>query len=389
MRTEGPFACLLSACTTREWLHIAVSEMMRVPLNDLQRGVEADGPALEAAIKQVLDSGWYVHGPQHQAFEREFAEYVGARHCLGVGSGTDALELALTALASPGRDVVVTAANAGGYTAVAARRSNLRLRFADVSSDTMCLDPDALADVLDDTVAAVVATHLYGRIADVDRLRKVCDGAGVPLVEDCAQAVGASHRGQRAGSFGDAATFSFYPTKNLGALGDAGAVLTSDSVLAEKIRALRQYGWASKYVVDHPNGRNSRLDEMQAAVLRVRLPMLEQGNSRRREIVARYEASAPVSMKLLPAQGEGHVAHLAVALCDDREKARAALADAGVQTEVHYPVPDHWQVALRGEHDGRPLPVTEKSAGAVLSLPCFPQLTDEEVNYVCDVLESL
>ena len=363
--------------------------MMRVPFNDLLRAAAEDGPGLKAALGSVVDSGWYVHGPQHQEFEREFADYVGVSHCVGVGSGTDALELALTALSSDARKVVVTAANAGGYTSVAARRSKLELRFADVSPDTMCLDPDSVAKVLDDSVAAVVVTHLYGRLADVEGLRSVCQAAGVPLVEDCAQAVGASRHGARAGSFGDLATFSFYPTKNLGALGDGGAVVTSNERLAHHVKALRQYGWSTKYVIGSPNGRNSRLDEIQAAVLRLRLPKVEAWNARRREIISQYEAASPASVRVLPAEGEEHAGHLAVALCRDREEARSCFEKAGVQTDVHYPVPDHHQPVFRDEHGGRRLPVTEDYAARVLSLPCYPQLSDEEVEYVCYVLSGL
>lgn len=364
--------------------------MSIVPLNDLRRGAQADGAALPDALLRVVDGGWYVHGPQHRAFEAEFAAYVGVPHCLGVASGTDALELALTALATPGRDVVVTAANAGGYTSVAARRSGLGLRFADVQPDTLCVGPEDVAALIDDRVAAVVVTHLYGRLADVGGLREVCDRADVPFVEDCAQAVGAQRDGRRAGSTGDVATFSFYPTKNLGALGDGGAVVTADDVLAGRLRALRQYGWGAKYRVDIPGGRNSRLDELQAAVLRLRLPQVDGWNARRREIIRCYvDAAAGSRLAVLPADGEHHVGHLAVAECEDRDAVREALSARGVQTDVHYPVPDHMQPALRDQHDARPLPVTEQSAQRILSLPCFPQLTEAEVEQVCGALRDL
>lgn len=344
---------------------------------------------LGEAVQGVLDSGWYVHGPQHEGFERDFASYVGVDHALGVGSGTDALELALTALARPGRDIVVTAANAGGYTSVAARRSGLRLRYADVDPGTLCLDPDQVEPLLGPDVAAVVVTHLYGRLGDVDGLTAVCAAAGVPLVEDCAQAVGAASGDRRAGSFGTVATFSFYPTKNLGALGDGGAVVTRDAALAADLRALRQYGWSRKYVIESAGGRNSRLDEVQAAVLRVRLPGVDARNARRREIITRYAHAGSRTLRVLPADGTGHVGHLAVVMCDDRSGAQGALKEAGVSSDVHYPVPDHQQPALVAHHDGRALPVTEDAADRVLSLPCFPELTDAEVDEVCRVLAGL
>lgn len=362
--------------------------MTTVPLNDLQRAASDQEPALRDAVQAVVASGWYVHGPQHRAFEQEFADYTRSGHCVGVASGTDALGIALTAAASGARDVVVTAANAGAYTSVAALGSGLRPRFADVDPATHCLDPAALEPLLQPDVCAVVVTHLYGRVADVEPLRELCDGAGVVLVEDCAQATGAHAGGTPVGSFGTVATFSFYPTKNLGALGDGGAITTDDPLLADRLRALRQYGWTSKYLIEVDRGRNSRLDEVQAAVLRVRLPLLEAGNERRRQIVRRYRSAAGGSVVVLDAP-DGHVAHLAVMECDDRAAAQLALSAAGVESDVHYPVPDHRQPTLAHLHDGRALPVTERLADRVLTLPCFPQLTDAEVDRVCDVLASL
>lgn len=364
--------------------------MPTVPMNDLRRSYEADAEALRRAVVDVLDGGWYVHGPQHEMFEREFADFNGVSTCVGVASGTDALELALTALAVPGRSTVITASNAGGYTSVAARRTGMRLRYADVRPDTLCIDADDVQRLLEEGDAAVVvATHLYGRMADVDRLVDVCANAGVPLLEDCAQAVGASRAGRRAGSFGNASTFSFYPTKNLGAFGDGGAVLTSDSYVAHRLRALRQYGWSQKYVISLPNGRNSRLDEVQAALLRVRLTHLDGWNARRRVIIARYVAAGARTVHVLPTEGEDHAGHLAVALCDDRAAAQRAFEGGGVRTDVHYPVPDHLQTGLAGQHDERALPVTEAAAGRVLSLPCFPELTEDEIRKVCDVLAGI
>lgn len=364
--------------------------MSTVPMNDLRRAFDADGDALRAATLEVLDGGWYVHGPQHAAFEQELAAFVGVEHAVGVASGTDGLELVLTALAARcRRRTVITAANAGGYTSVAACQSGLNLRFADVSPDTLCLDAGEVERLLDDDVVAVVLTHIYGRLGDVDSLAKLCAEAGVPLVEDCAQAVGAAHGKRRAGAFGAAGTFSFYPTKNLGALGDGGAVVTDDHELADSVRRLRQYGWSSKYKIGVPDGRNSRLDELQAAVLRVRLPRVTERNARRRDVIARYRAAGARSVQVLAAEGEHHVGHLAVAICRDREAAQTALAAAGVASEVHYPVPDHWQPAFVAQHDGRSLPVSEDAANRALSLPCFPEMTEHELDRVCAVLSTL
>jgi dTDP-3-amino-2,3,6-trideoxy-4-keto-D-glucose/dTDP-3-amino-3,4,6-trideoxy-alpha-D-glucose/dTDP-2,6-dideoxy-D-kanosamine transaminase len=210
------------------------------------------------------------------------------------------------------------------------------------------------------------------------------------VIEDCAQSVGAQRGGRKAGSFGDAATFSFYPTKNLGALGDGGAILTSGDGLAASLLRLRQYGWTSKYSIGVDGGRNSRLDELQAAVLRSRLPHVPAWNERRRDIIRRYAAAAEgTSLTMLPVSGEDHVGHLAVGLTPHRDKVVAALSAAGVRTDVHYPIPDHRQPAFAHDFTHLSLPVTEEVACQVVSLPCFPELTDVEVEGVCDALRSL
>jgi aminotransferase EvaB len=362
-----------------------------IPLNDLGRAYAEQAAELSEAVQRVLSSGWYVHGPEHTGFEAEFAAYVGVDHCVGVGNGTDALELALRAVSGGAGGTVVTAANAGAYTATAAARGGLGLRFADVDPATLCLTADTVRPLLEhDDVAAVVVTHLYGRLADVEELAALCRSRGVPLVEDCAQAVGARRGGRRAGSFGSVATFSFYPTKNLGALGDGGAVVTGDPELAATLVRLRQYGWTGKYVIGAEGGRNSRLDELQAAVLRVRLPRVDGWGKRRRDIVRAYaDAARGTDLAMLPVAGEDHVGHLAVGRAADRDRVRGALAAHGVATDVHYPVPDHHQPALRAAHAGVRLPVTEAAAAEVLSLPCFPQLTDGEVDGVCRALRTL
>jgi dTDP-4-amino-4,6-dideoxygalactose transaminase len=362
-----------------------------IPLNDLGRAYREQAPELDEAALTVLRSGWYVHGPEHTAFEREFADFVGVGHCLGVGNGTDALELALRAVTDGRTGAVVTAANAGAYTTTAARRAGLGVRYADVDATTLCVTADTVGPLLEGgDVAAVVVTHLYGRLAAVEDLVALCDHHGVPLVEDCAQAVGAQRGGRRAGSFGAVATFSFYPTKNLGALGDGGAIVTGDAELAATLGRLRQYGWTGKYTVGRDGGRNSRLDELQAAVLRVRLPRVDGWSKRRREIIQAYaDASRGTRLTMLPVDGEDHVGHLAVGRAVDRDGVRAALTAAGIPTDVHYPIPDHHQPALAGEYGSVRLPVTEAAAGEILSLPCFPQLTDAEVDGVCRALRDL
>ncbi|MFP5369929.1 MAG: DegT/DnrJ/EryC1/StrS family aminotransferase [Actinomycetes bacterium] len=367
--------------------------MTDVPLNDLRRGFLAlEGP-LRRAVDEVLSSGWYVLGPQHEAFEREFAAAVGAAHCVGVANGTDALELALLSVGCLPGDEVVTAANASMYTATAALKAGLVPRFADVDPNSLLLTAATVEPALTPRTKAVVVTHLYGRMADLAPIRDLCRKAGVALVEDCAQAAGAHNEQGPAGSLGDAAAFSFFPTKNLGALGDGGAVVTQDDDRAALVRRLRQYGWSSKYTVTEPRGRNSRLDELQAAVLRVKLPHLDAWNARRREIVARYaEVLGHGPRRMVhgsAADSPSYVGHLAVMITDTREADRAAFAEAGVRTDVHYPVPDHRQPVLAGTTADVRLAVTEQAAEQILTLPCFAEMTETEIERVCDVLRKL
>jgi dTDP-4-amino-4,6-dideoxygalactose transaminase len=366
------------------------SRRSTVPLNDLKRGYDSLAAPLQEVAARVLASGWYVHGPEHQAFEREFAEYLGAAHCVGVANGTDALEIALKALDPAPGSVVVTAANAGMYSSTAIRRAGLRPRYADVDPDTLLLTADTVGSVLDDDVSVVVVTHLYGRLADVNGIREVLRARGIALLEDCAQAAGAGVPGNRAGSLGDVAAFSFYPTKNLGAFGDGGAVTTSREDVAQRARRLRMYGWTAKYEVGEDGGRNSRLDELQAALLRVQLSHLDEWNETRRSVIARYVAAAEgTSVRVLPAEGPDHVAHLAVVVADDRDAAREAMTAAGVQTDVHYPISDHQQKPFVAEHAAATLPVTEERSGQIFSLPCFPELTSDEIDRVCAALREL
>jgi aminotransferase EvaB len=357
-------------------------------MNDLARGIARDRKRLSSAFNDVLDSGYVVMGPKHSAFQTALAEYLGVTHVLGVASGTDALELAIKTVMPEGKDTVVTAANAGGYASVATKRAGYRVRYADVDADTLCMNLETLKPVLADDIGVVVVTHLYGNLTDITELVSYCHERGIRVVEDCAQAIGARLEGKAAGSFGDIAATSFYPTKNLGAVGDGGAIATSNDDFARRVSLLRQYGWTSKYHVTVASGTNSRLDELQAAILLARLPLLDGFNERRREIIARYaDAAQGGPLRVLPAIGVHHVAHLAVALAPDRDAARAALTVHGVQTDIHFPVADHMQSGF--EADAQSLPITERLSKEVLSLPCFPELTDEEISYVCAAIESL
>lgn len=369
-----------------------MTDIERVPFNDLARSMRRDREALLGATARVIDSGYAVHGSEHAAFETELAAAVGVTHAVGVASGTDALELAIKAVMPAGRSVVVTAGNAGAYTSTATVRAGFTPRYADVDPATLCVTADSVREMLDDSVGVVVVTHLYGHVGDVVALRALCDSRGIALVEDCAQAIGAGLPEGRAGSFGHAGTISFYPTKNLGAIGDGGAVVTDSAEVDERLRRLRQYGWGTKYDAVLPGGTNSRLDELQAAFLRIRLPLIEGLNARRREIIRRYRAAASELesgvLTVLPA-GSGHAGHLAIARSRSREGVRAALAESGVPTDVHFPRPDWLQPAFARFAPEDDLVNTKLACEEVLSLPLFPELSDDEVEFVCSAIRGL
>lgn len=359
--------------------------MQPIPVNSLQRHIQPLSDRLAQATRRVIDSGHFVLGPHVQRFEQAFADYCGVAQAVGVGNGTDALELSLRALEVGPGDRVAVVANAAMYGATAILACGGTPVFVDIdpSSHTMCADALASA-IVQGPFKAVIVTHLYGRLAAMDALLPLCRAHGIPVVEDCAQAHGARDaNGVRAGAFGDIASFSFYPTKNLGALGDGGAVATSSEALAGRVRQLRQYGWSAKYTNTLAGGRNTRLDEIQAALLLEMLPELEGWNARRRAIANRYTAGIDSSrLTLPPTFGAEHVAHLYVVRCEERDEARSRLAQMQVQTDVHYPTPDYRQPCLRGKIDDSPLPHTEADARRVMTLPCFPELTDAEVDAV-------
>lgn len=342
---------------------------------------------IEPALLRVAASHWYVLGQEVEAFEREFAAYVGMPHCVTVASGTDALELALRAAGVERGKGVVMAANAGFYGSAAAHAIGAQPLYVDVAQDTLTLCPSALEAALALSPAAVILTHLYGQMGEVERIAGLCAAAGVPLIEDCAQAHGAARRGRQAGAFGDFACFSFYPTKNLGAIGDGGAVLARNAAAANRLRQLRQYGWSEKYVVAMAGGCNSRLDELQAAVLRAKLPLLAAHNQRRRTIAQRYnEAFAGLPLILPSSLDSDYVAHLYVVRSGRRDALRAHLAGLGVASDIHYPLPDHRQPAYPGARCCGSLAVTEQACAEALSLPCHPGLgDDEQARVIADV----
>jgi len=349
---------------------------------------------IDRAIARVLASGRYVLGPEVEAFEREFSAYIGCRHAVGVGSGTDALVLALRALGLPPGTSVATVSHTAVATVAAIELAGLIPLLLDIDPATYTLAPAALERAFSGgrRLGAVIAVHLYGQAADLDALAPLARRHGATLIEDCAQSHGAMLGGRRLGSIGDVACFSFYPTKNLGAVGDAGAVLTNDGDLATRLRELREYGWHDRYVSTAP-GMNARLDPIQAAVLRVKLKGLDRANARRAAIAARYDRGLARTRLILPQRRPDamHVFHQYVVRTSERERLRAALAQAGIVTAVHYPVPVHLQPAYRGrvELDPGGLAESERAAREVLSLPIFPELAAADVARVIAVAKKL
>ncbi len=337
---------------------------------------------IDEAIARVLDGGRYILGAEVEAFESELAEYCGVGHAVGVGSGTEALHIALAALGIGPGDEVITTAHTAVATATAIRLCGATPVFADIDERAFTIDPSAIAAVITDKTRAIVPVHLYGHPASLAPILAL----GLPVVEDCAQAHGARYRGQRVGSMGIAGAFSFYPTKNLGAIGDGGAVVTNDADLARRMRLLRQYGWAERYV-SSTDGWSSRLDELQAAILRVKLRHLEADNARRRALAKRYDEALADSVVAVPLVHDGAepVYHLYVVTCGNRDALQLHLRERGIGALVHYPVPVHRQPAYASS---AALPRTERAAVTVLSLPMYPELTDDEQRRVIDAILS-
>jgi dTDP-4-amino-4,6-dideoxygalactose transaminase len=348
---------------------------VNVPFLDLRRETEELRPELDRAIAGVLDSGSYILGPAVAAFEEAFAAYCGSRHAVGVASGTDAITLALRAFEIGPGDEVVTAANTCVPTVAAIEATGATPVLVDADARRWTIDPAAFDAAIGPRTRAVVPVHLYGRCADVDALREVAQRHGLKIVEDAAQAHGADLDGRRAGTLGDAAAFSFYPTKNLGGLGDGGAVVTDDTEIAERVRMLSTYGERERYRAEL-HGTNSRLDPVQAAVLSVKLGHLDRWNARRRALAARYRAEL-AGVVGLPEATAGSAEHLFVVRVRERDAFRTALAHIGVETLVHYPLAVHQQPAYAALANGQ-LAVAEELCSEVVSLPLYAHLRDEE-----------
>jgi dTDP-4-amino-4,6-dideoxygalactose transaminase len=363
-----------------------------IPFLDLAAMTREVRGTIEQGWGRVLASSRFIGGDAVEEFEEAWASYCGVPHAVGVANGTDALQLTLTALGIMPGDEVIVPANTFVASAEAVVLAGAVPRFADVDPGTLLLSPDRLEAAITRRTKAVIVVHLYGQMPDMDALRDVAGRAGIAVLEDAAQAHGATWRGRRAGSFGVAGCFSFYPGKNLGAFGDAGAVVTADPALAQRIRVLRDHGRAQGSHYQHELvGTNSRLDALQAVVLTAKLARLDAWNEARRSIAARYRAALEPGPACLVAEvpGARGVYHLAVARVPSRGRVQKQLAAMGVRTQIHYPIPCHRQIPYRRFAD-RPLPVAEQSAGEVLSLPIFPTMSDAQVARVCAAVhESL
>ncbi len=366
-------------------------ELNGVPFIDLAPSHAELAGEITGALQRVLRRSRYILDEEVAAFEEEFAAWCGAGQAVGVGSGTDALHLALRACGIGPGDEVITVSHTFIATPLAVSMTGATPVFVDIDPRTRLIDPRRVEAAVGPRTRAILPVHLYGRCAPMGPLLEIARKKGLKVIEDASQAHGASWHGKRAGSFGDAAAFSFYPTKNLGALGDGGAVLTNDGEIADALRLLRNYGQSRKHHHIVP-GFNSRLDELQAAVLRVKLPHLDRWNEERRGLAHLYDSLLPETITRPEADADGEqVYHLYVIEADERDRLQRHLAHHGIRTQVHYPLPAHLQPAYRkpGSHRvAGPLEATERAARRVLSLPLYPGMTEEAVHRVAEAVRK-
>jgi len=364
--------------------------MEPVPFMDLRRLHDPLRDDLDRAIRDVVERGDFIEGQALEAFESDFAGYCGTRFCVGVASGLDALSLTLQAIGVGRGDEVITAANTFVATVFAIQRIGATPVLVDCRDDTYCIDPDRLEGALSSRTRAILPVHLYGRLADMEPILRLASDRGVVVVEDAAQAHGAIRDGRKAGAFGRAGCFSFYPAKNLGAFGDGGAVTSDDEELADRLRAIRSYGQRKKNLHEFP-GVNSRLDTLQAAILRVKLVHLDRWNRSRQDAARSYrERLAGLPLELPEDEPGAHVYHLFVVRVRNRDSVRKRLAEQGIQSGIHYPTPVHLQPACASIGYGPgAFPVCERMAGELLSLPFFPGIRDDEIDRVGDALTRI
>ncbi len=363
---------------------------LSVPAVDLAGQYHVISEEIDAAVKRVLAGGLYILGEETRTFEVEFAAYVGTEYGVGVASGTNALTLALQAVGVQSGDEVITVGHTAVATVVAVEQAGARPVLVDIAPMTFTIDPARLESSISPRTRAILPVHLYGHPSDMEPILAIARQHGLAVIEDCAQAHGAYYRGRPVGGWGDAAAFSFYPTKNLGAVGDGGVVVANQADVAERLRLLRQYGWASRYI-SQVKGSNSRLDELQAAILRVKLRYLAGWNEQRRELAAHYTTLLKDTDLVLPrAVGDvTHVYHQYVIRVKERDALLAYLRERGIGAQVHYPVPVHLQPAYAdlGLLPGS-LPETERAAAEILSLPLYPEMRREAVEIISEAIQE-
>lgn len=362
---------------------------MNVPFLDLNRQYIGIKDEIRQAFNKVLESGWFILGKEVEYFEKEFAGYCNAKHCITVSSGTDSLHLALKALDIKEGNEVITTANTFIATAFSISYAGAKPVFIDINPATYNINTAEIENKITKNTKAIMPVHLYGLPSDMDKILEIAAKYNLKVIEDACQAHGANYKGKKAGTIGNIGCFSFYPGKNLGAYGDGGALLTNDDAIAEKLRLLRNYGQTKKY--EHSlKGFNNRLDEIQAAILRVKLKYLDNWNARRTEIADKYNKLLKETGVMLPLKSDGSVWHIyAIRIKAQRDKLQNYLSNAGISTLIHYPIPVHLQTAYKdlGVEEGC-LPVTEQYAKELLSLPLFPEMTDAEIVFVANKIKE-
>lgn len=357
---------------------------MQIPFLSLKATNQIYEPQIEKIVAEILSSGWYILGEKLKQFEIEFAQYCGVKHCIGVANGLDALTIMLKASDFPLNSEVIVPANSYIATILSVSNANLIPVPVEPNLNDYLIDYQAIEKVITSKTKAVLVTHLYGKCCEMDKINALAQKYNLKVFEDAAQAHGAMFNGIKAGNLSDGAGFSFYPSKNLGALGDAGAITTNDDALAERIKALRNYGSDEKYVFDY-QGYNSRLDEIQAAVLSIKLPDLDYENQNRRRIAKRYLTELNNAKIVLPPNDSvnNDAWHLFVIRTEEREKFRSFLTEKGIGTDIHYPIAPHKQLAYRAWKN-YPLIITEKIHREVVSLPLNTILTEKEISYIIE-----
>lgn len=365
--------------------------MTFVPLNDLSRWDADELARMDVRIREVVSSGHFMLGQNTKKLEAHLQHRLNGMNVICVGNGTDALAVSILGLGLQAGDKIATAANAGGYATGAIVRLGCIPVLIDVDLETAQMSVATLAATLEQNsdIKAVIVTHLYGLMADIAALCEIAKDRNIFLIEDCAQAIGASVHGREAGSWGDASTFSFYPTKNLGCLGDGGATAFRRSNDASRGRRVAQYGWSERYIISDSNGFNSRIDEIQASVLLERIQTLQVNNDRRREIVRRYSSALSSGYRMIWRDDSSYVGHLAILIGPSRENIQNVLNNHEVGHGIHYPLTDNQQPTWKRTFSSVSVPNSELLADQIVTIPCFPGMTEREIAQVCTALSAL